>query len=198
MESTEGVISKRIWVNNNICLRAIELSDAPIIFNTIDTQRAYLSEWLPFVRLTLDPQDTVNFVHTVMEAAQKGDEFVYVVELNGEFVGVINIRVLSSANRIVDIGYWLSEHFQKKGVISSAVVSLCNYAFDQLNMNRIQIRCGKGNMSSKKVPQRLGFTYEGIIREGEWVNDKYIDLESYSLLKKERHKLPVWLLNTSK
>jgi ribosomal-protein-serine acetyltransferase len=52
-------------------------------------------------------------------------------------------------------------------------------------MNRIQIRCGVGNTKSSAIPRRLGFTYEGTERCGERHNNSYIDLEVFSILKKE-------------
>jgi len=57
-------------------------------------------------------------------------------------------------------------------------------------MNRIQIKCASGNIPSKKIPQRLGFSLEGIERDGELLSDgKFTDLEVYSMLKKDFRKL---------
>jgi ribosomal-protein-serine acetyltransferase len=55
-----------------------------------------------------------------------------------------------------------------------------------MDVNRIQIRCGTMNLSSRKIPERLGFMLEGIERDGELLsNGIYTDLAVYSLLKKE-------------
>ena len=56
-------------------------------------------------------------------------------------------------------------------------------------MNRIQIKCGVGNQKSSSVPKRLGFIFEGIERHGERHHFNFIDLEVYSLLKKEWLKI---------
>ncbi|MFA7401791.1 MAG: GNAT family protein, partial [Bacteroidales bacterium] len=89
-------------------------------------------------------------------------------------------------NQKTEIGYWLSESFQKKGIMSLSVKALIDYAFQQLQLNRIQIKCAVGNNESKHIPQRLGFTFEGIEREGEFLSDNtFTDLEVYSILKKD-------------
>jgi len=62
---------------------------------------------------------------------------------------------------------------------------MVNLAFRNMDMNRVQIRCGVGNDKSSAIPRRLGFTFEGIERAGERHNHVYIDLEVYSLLKRE-------------
>jgi ribosomal-protein-serine acetyltransferase len=55
-----------------------------------------------------------------------------------------------------------------------------------MGMNRLQIRCAVANYSSKKIPQRLSFTFEGIERDGELLSGGvFTDLEVYSLLKSE-------------
>lgn len=67
-----------------------------------------------------------------------------------------------------------------------SAAALCRYAFTELYMNRITIRCAAGNIPSKKIPQCLGFRFEGSEREGELPADgNFTDLEFYSLLKRE-------------
>jgi ribosomal-protein-serine acetyltransferase len=68
--------------------------------------------------------------------------------------------------------------------MTAAVKALCDFAFQELNMNRIQIKCAVGNEPSKRIPRRLGFTFEGIERDGELLTGGiYTDIEVYSLLK---------------
>jgi ribosomal-protein-serine acetyltransferase len=55
-----------------------------------------------------------------------------------------------------------------------------------LQLNRIEIKCGIENFKSKTIPEKLNFTKEGVIRQGELLYDKFIDLNLYSLLKTDR------------
>jgi len=58
---------------------------------------------------------------------------------------------------------------------------ILHFTFDLLH--RIQIKCGTGNIRSKKIPQRLHFQLEGIERDGELLSgEQFTDLETYSLL----------------
>jgi ribosomal-protein-serine acetyltransferase len=54
-----------------------------------------------------------------------------------------------------------------------------------MDMNRIQIKCGVGNSRSSNVPKRLGFHFEGIEQDGEKHKNRFIDLEVYSMLKRD-------------
>ena len=76
---------------------------------------------------------------------------------------------------------------QKKGIITQSMRALVDFAFDELEMNRVQVKCAVANYASKNIPQRLGFQKEGIERDGELLTDgKFTNLEIYSLLKKDR------------
>jgi len=66
------------------------------------------------------------------------------------------------------------------------VKTIIGFAFEELMLNRIQIKCAVGNLKSKKIPQKLKFVREGVERAGELLSDgNYTDLEVYSLLKSE-------------
>jgi ribosomal-protein-serine acetyltransferase len=72
-----------------------------------------------------------------------------------------------------------------KGIALLSTRTLIDYAFSNLGINRIVIRCGVGNDKSSAIPERLGFQLEGIEREGEKHQKKFIDLKVYSCVKKD-------------
>jgi glycerol dehydrogenase len=175
-----------ISVTENIKLKPIELSDAADIYNTIDSQREYLGQWLPFVEFTRKPEYTLQFVRSIVESPVANRDYIFVIHYDDSFVGLIGLKSLDNLNKRTEIGYWLSEPFQKKGIVTKAVEVLTDFAFRELNMNRIQIKCATENFRSKKIPQRLGFRLEGIERAGELLTGgHFADLEVYSKLKTE-------------
>lgn len=172
-----------IAVNEALLLKKIELADANDIFETINSQRTYLRKWLPFVDHTRDVEDSIQFIKTV----NRNDESVFVLHYQQKFAGLIGFRATDSSNKKTEIGYWLSEPFQKKGIVTNAVKALVKYAFNDLDINRIEINCAVGNEASKAIPKKLGFVLEGIERDGELLSDGlFVNLERYSLLKSDR------------
>ena len=62
--------------------------------------------------------------------------------------------------------------------MKKSVAKLCEFAFQELQLNRIQIKCAVGIQPSSKIPQKLGFTLEGIQREGECLTENvFADLQ---------------------
>ncbi len=175
-----------IIVSDSLKLRLIHLDDAQEIFNIIDNQRQYLGKWLPFVACTQKVDDTINFIKNVSQQADNDITYVFSILFNHQIVGLINLKILDEINHKAEFGYWISKDYQKRGIITQSLESLCNYVFNQLGINRIQIKCAVDNKLSKKVPKNLQFIFEGIEREGAWLEgNTYSDLEIYSMLKKE-------------
>lgn len=171
-------------LNDTARLHALQPTDAEDIFRAIDSQRDYLGKWLPFVEFTRSVEDSVQFVKEALELPEDKKEHLFAIRVNDSFAGLIGFKDTDRMNRKTEIGYWLCEPYQGKGIMTAAVKALCDFAFQELNMNRIQIKCAVGNEPSKRIPRRLGFTFEGIERDGELLTGGiYTDIEVYSLLK---------------
>jgi len=154
-------------IDTEIELKQLEQSDSIDIFKTIDSQREYLGEWLPFVEFTKDVSDTERFVDSVVNAPEDRFEYVFAIRRQNEFIGIIGFKGTDKVNKKTEIGYWLSEKFQKQGIITKSVERLCDFAFNKQGINRVQIKCAVGNKPSIRIPQKSGFKFEGIERDGE-------------------------------
>ncbi|MEA4905589.1 MAG: GNAT family protein [Petrimonas sp.] len=176
-----------IKVDTEIELKQLEISDATDVFKTINNQRDYLGKWLPFVASTQEMADTEKYIDSVVNAADDRFEYVFTIRKCNEFVGLIGFKDTDKQNKKTEIGYWLSEKYQKQGIVTKSVGKLCDFAFNRQGINRIQIKCAVENMSSKNIPKKLGFKFEGIERQGELLTgDFYTDLEIYSKLKSDK------------
>jgi ribosomal-protein-serine acetyltransferase len=171
--------------DDNISLELLAEKHAAGTFNLIDVNRIHLKEWLPWV----DNMQTVNdfkaYITNCNELHQKGTDLGCVIIYDNAIAGRIGIHHINLQNKIGAIGYWLGESFSGKGIITRSCQAIIKYGFEILNLNRIEIKCGTGNYKSKAIAERLNFTKEGVLRQAELVNGKYIDLYLFSLLKEE-------------
>jgi len=173
-----------IIIDKDIRLKIVGIEDAELIFNTINNEREYLEVWLPFVEDTHDISYTKAFIEN--SAALDSANLTFTIFYQNHFAGLIGFKDTDFDNKKTEIGYWLSESFQHKGIVTRSCKALINYAFDKMDMNRIQIKAAKENLKSRSIPERIGFTYEGIERDGELHSRGFVDLVIYSLLKAER------------
>jgi ribosomal-protein-serine acetyltransferase len=174
-----------ITIDENIKLELINENHAQQIFDVVDANRAHLRKWLPFVDRMQTVAFAENFVQGTMQLNKDGIEFAFVIIAHNKVVGRIGVYKINHQNKIGEIGYWLAENAQGKGIITRACKAMINFCFSELALNRIEIKCGTENEKSKTIPEKLNFTKEGVIRQGELLYDKFIDLNLYSLLKQE-------------
>ncbi len=171
-----------IQVLDDVVLSPLSEKDIPDIFNTLNNERDYMRVWLPFVDSTHEIDDTRNFVISNLGTVDKH----FTISYQGKIVGLVGFKDTDSANKKTEIGYWLSQHAQGKGIMVHSVLKLIEYAFSEMGMNRIQIKVAVENHRSKQIPEKLGFLLEGVERDGELLVDNvYTDINVYSLLKKE-------------
>lgn len=178
------MIIEKIKVDEKLYLLPLADGDANIIFDAIDKNRSFLRKWLPFVDTTKSVKFTQAFVNSIIDDVERRQE-IFTIWYNDDFAGLIGLKEIDYLNRKLEIGYWLIENKTKKGIMTLAVERIIKFVFENLEMNRIQIKCGVGNIPSSSIPKSLSFSFEGIERQGEKHPNKYIDLEIYSLLKSE-------------
>lgn len=175
-----------IDIDTDLALRRIMPMDAEDVFNMIDSEREYLGQWLPFVKATTDLDYTVSFMNAILNTNTEDKADVYTIRYQDRFIGIVGFKFFDLSNKKTELGYWLSQHFQHKGIMTRCVKYLCEEAFRKKDINRIQIKCAVGNHNSSAIPLRLGFTLEGLERDGELhSNGQFLDLEVYSKLRSE-------------
>lgn len=176
---------EKLIIDDHQFLERLNLSHVEVIFNAIDQNRIFLRKWLPFVDFTKKTIDTEKFVKSILEKPLANRDEVFIIWYKYDFAGLIGFKDIDRVNDKIEIGYWLIEKLTGKGIATVATRKMVNLAFRNMEMNRVQIRCGIGNEKSSAIPRRLGFSFEGIERSGERHNHSYIDLEVFSLLKRE-------------
>ena len=172
-----------VKIDDKIKIELIEEKHTQSIFDMVNENRNHLRPWLPFVDRMQTVDFTQNFVNGTMLRNKEGNEYAFVIFNNDRMVGRVGVYKIDTQNGIGEIGYWIIEDSQGKGIITKACKGLIDYCFNALKLNRIEIKCGTDNLKSKTIPDRLNFTKEGVIRQGELLHGKFIDLNLYSLLK---------------
>lgn len=175
-------------VTDEISLKLMRQKDAEELFNLVDQSREHLREWLPWVDSMKSSETYRPIITAWLQQFAEEDGFQAGVMYKGELVGFAGFHSIDYTNKQTSIGYWLAEAYQGKGIMTAVVSSLVDYAFEQYDMHRIEIKCGADNEKSRGIPERLGFLEEGVIRDGEFLYDHFHDLIVYSMLEEDWKK----------
>ena len=173
-------------VTNEIELHPVELAHAEARFRLVVANREYLRQWMPWVDGVRGIADAEAVIEHNMEQRRNDVAYQLGIWCNDQLCGAIGLHAINWANRFVSLGYWLDAGHQGRGIMTACCRAVVNHAFDGLHLNRVIIRCAVENHKSRAIPERLGFQQEGILRDGEWLYDHYVDLASYAQLSRER------------
>ncbi len=172
-------------VDESTTLAMVEMRDADELFELVDASRMYLREWLPWVDANVSVEDTKEFVNAAQQQYARGDGFQCCIRYRDKIVGILGLQQVDRFHKQTQIGYWLAEEYQGRGVMTACCRALVDFAFREYELHRVEIRAAVGNTKSCAIPERLGFTHEGTLRESEWVNDRFVDGAVYSMLRDE-------------
>ncbi|MHB0774225.1 GNAT family N-acetyltransferase [Halomonas sp. WWR20] len=144
--------------------------------------REYLQVWLPWLDAVKDVSDTKRFIESNLESFAKGTALHEVLLYQGGIAGVLGFNRIDKASGIGHIGYWLGAAFTGRGLMTSAVADLIRLGFQDLGLQRVEIRCATQNVRSRAIPERLGFHHEGTLRNVERVGENLFSHAIYGLL----------------
>ncbi|WP_214824001.1 GNAT family N-acetyltransferase [Exiguobacterium algae] len=174
-------------INDDITLRMFNVDDAEALFQLTMASKPYLREWLGWLDYIETVEDSKQNIEGRIKGLIKTGGFPksFAIMYKGVLAGTIGFNEINRGIQCGTIGYWLGEGFQGKGIMMKSLEVLIDYGFSELDLHKIEIRVAPGNVKSRALPERLGFKQEGVIRDAEWLYDRYVDHVVYGLLKDE-------------
>jgi ribosomal-protein-serine acetyltransferase len=166
-------------------LRILEERHAEELYLLTEANRAHLRRWLSWPDDILSTADSKLFIRDGLRQFAENNGFQAGIWLDDELIGCIGFHRINWMDRNTEIGYWLAQNMTGKGIMTKSCTALLDYAFNVWRLHRVVIRCAVGNDKSRAIPQRLGFTQEGILRDEIYVNNTWLDHVVYSILSDE-------------
>lgn len=163
-------------------IRKWRLSDAKDLAAALSNRNIlkFLREGPPFPYTESDALDYIK----AMLSADENDVFAYAVCVDGKAVGSIGaFRQENIHFRTAELGYYLSEEFWGKGIMTEAVRQLCEKIFSETNIIRIFAEPFSHNIGSRRVLEKAGFQLEGILKNFVSKDGKIYDAAMYALTK---------------
>jgi RimJ/RimL family protein N-acetyltransferase len=175
-------------VTPRLCIRCWSPTDAPLLKAAIDTNVEYLRPWAPWASgETLSVEARVSQIRGWRAKFDLDEDYVYgVFDLQEtEVIGGTGLHT-RQGSRAREIGYWIQEKHQHQGIATEIAACLTRVAFEVDRVDRVHIHCILSNSRSARIPERLGFVYEGTLRK-RLPNSKgeIEDMKIWTLLREE-------------
>ena len=183
MQIQEQIQTRRLRI------QAMVLHHAPELFALFDAERERLLRTMGGRTETVTLQDQEERLREHEKLREEGKTFAYCIFLKQEkgpdlLAGTIGLHHVIDINRRGELGYWLGADFEGRGIMSEAVTAM-EQACWSAGFHHLQIRCAVHNSRSTAVPQRLGYTLDGRIREAWFHLDEWHDELVFTKLQGE-------------
>ena len=167
--------------SKRLTLRSITADDAEAylgIFSEAEVMRYWSCE----------PIDSIDQAREMLdrdiEWARSGEALCWGIAVpeTGRLIGKISLYLFSRQNRRAEIGYVLDRTYWRRGLMSEAVTAVLDYAFDALDLNRIEADVDPEHAASLALLYKFGFAREGLFRQRWRVHGQWRDSVMLGLL----------------
>ncbi|MCX8190285.1 MAG: GNAT family N-acetyltransferase [Candidatus Diapherotrites archaeon] len=175
--------SKLCFDGKRIRIRAPKKSDAARIYENVGDLELYrrtITIPKPYPK-----EEAERFVRRAKYYLRKGKRFAFVIadKKSDKAIGVVDLFKLDREHKSAELGYWLGKRYRGKGIMSEAVMLMLNFGFKHLKLHRIQANVFEGNIASRRVLEKCGFSYEGLSRESKFKCGKFQNEWHFAILK---------------
>lgn len=170
-------------------LRPYTEEDAAELTSVVAANREHLARWMPWAA-TYGHQDSLDFIKRTQAQLEAEGGFEGAIVVGGEIVGGAGFHEVDRVNRSTSIGYWLTAEAEGSGLMTATVRALLDQAFHVWALHRVVIEAVVDNARSRAIPERLGFTEEGVLREAKLIRGRYEDAALYAMLASDWPPVP--------
>jgi len=130
-----------------------------------------------------------SYISTAIDDRKRNFRYPFVIydKLTNQFAGSTSYLNIVNKDLRLEIGYtWLGKSFQGTGLNARVKSLLLNYAFNELQFERVEFKTDERNATSRRALEKLGAIYEGCLRSHMVMSDGYRrNSVYYSILKNE-------------
>lgn len=167
---------------DGVQLRSLTTDDVPelhAIFSDADVVR-----FMSIPQLTSEAA-TLNFLAQIHDGFRAGTLYQWGIELEQRIVGTCTLADIDRTNRRAEIGFALARERWGRGLILRAAPAMIQFAFERLDLRRIEADADPRNAASIRVLERLGFQREGLLRERYIQLGEVQDAMIFGLLRRD-------------
>jgi [ribosomal protein S5]-alanine N-acetyltransferase len=170
-----------------VTLRTPTISDYPQWARLRELSRGFLTPWEPI--WPADDLTKVAFrrrIRRYQRDVRSGTGYPFLVfSTDGETLlgGLTLSHIQRGVTQSGVLGYWMGAPYAGKGLMTAAVRALVEYAFDTLNLNRVEAACLPHNAASIRLLEKVGFTREGYARKYLCIDGRWQDHVLFGLVR---------------
>jgi ribosomal-protein-serine acetyltransferase len=167
-----------------LVFRSYTLDDAPAYLAAVLESVEIVGRWMPWCHKGYSLGEAVQWFADcdASRAAETAFEFGIFEEESGVFLGGAGLNQICWQNSFCNLGYWVRQTQQRKGIASRSVRALADHAFRVVGLQRVEIVVALGNDASEGVARKCAALEEGVARNRLIVGGVSVPARMFSLV----------------
>jgi ribosomal-protein-serine acetyltransferase len=170
--------------DGSILIRPLQTSDIGPSYEAVRESIPEISQWMDWCHADYSMEEAANWVNSCVAAWSNGTEYEFAIidANNGMFLGGCGLNRIDLQNKWANLGYWVRSSQTRRGVATSATLLVARFGFPEVKLNRVEIVVAAGNTASLRVAEKVGATYEGLLRNRLVVHSEIHNAVMFSLI----------------
>ncbi|MEJ2608325.1 MAG: GNAT family protein [Anaerolineales bacterium] len=167
-----------------IILRPPQMKDAESIYEAVHASLSELMPWMDWCSPDYSNENPSDRLKTLPFQWDSGEayDFAIVDAKSARILGLCALNQIIHRHQFANLGYWVRSDRTGEGIATEAVRLLAQFGFREVGLQRIEIVVGVENGASRRVAEKAGALFEGILRKRIKIGDRHIDAAMYSLV----------------
>jgi len=170
--------------NDNLLLRPFRLEDTKPLFDAVRESLTELKPWMSWAHDEYDQHETESYIRITRARWEENSLFSFgITDANtGGILGGCGLGQKNPVYHCSNLGYWVRTSRHGHGIAGRAAKLIARFGFENAGIIRAEIVMAVPNEKSRRVAEKIGAHYEGILLNRMVVGKAIYDAHMFSLL----------------
>jgi len=169
-------------IDDDIVLRPFQNEDSNELYRAVHESLKELNPWMSWANEAYTKATAREYIMITQARWQEHTLFAFAITRSDEILGVCTLSSIHSVYRYCNLGYWVRRSRHGQGIAGRAAKLAARFAFEKVGLVRVEIVIAVGNQASRRVAEKVGAHYEGVLLNRMVIGKSIYDAHMYSLL----------------
>lgn len=178
------MMTRQIYQDDEFEIRVATELEAISHLDAVKASIKEIGAWEGWCTEHYSLEDSRKYLTDSEQKRHRGVEFNFCLfeRASGHLIGSVGINRINQEYKYSNLGYWIRTGFTGRGLATLAVRAIARFAFNELELTRLEIVAMDGNDRSRRVAEKAGAKSEGLHRNRLYYHSQPRDAWMYSLI----------------
>ena len=169
--------------SERVILRPYRIEDADTVFTAAIESVDTVGPWMPWCHASYSKAESIAWIEKSQAMWQSGEAYEFAAfDAASQYVGGAGLNQFNSLHNFANLGYWVRQPRQRRGLAADVVAALAKFGFEALGLTRIEIVVASENVPSRRVAEKAGAQLECVARNRLVIRGVPLPAAIYSLV----------------